>query len=172
MGLLIYLEQSTNTATWIFLTLVGGIGTGILFSAQGFAAQAPASDGDLPFAAAMYSFHRAFGQTLGVAISGVVFQNTFKKCIQTTLYSSFADEWSRNASAFVHIVKMWSHEGEEGLMREVAINADVESLRRVWIVMCGLGGLAFISSLIGITEISLERELATEQGFIVEKPFD
>ena len=63
----------------------------MLFSAQGFAAQASASNADLPFAGAMYSFFRAFGQTLGVAISGVIFQNVLKKKILAIVYLTFAN---------------------------------------------------------------------------------
>jgi len=165
MGLLIYLQQSTNIPSWIFLSLVAGTGLGMLFSAQGFAAQASASNADLPFAGAMYSFFRAFGQTLGVAISGVIFQNTFKKKVLATAYSTFADEWSREASSFVQVVKAWSDIGEEGVMKEVVIRAYVESLRMVWCVMCVLAGGASIASLVWTREISLERELETEQGF-------
>lgn len=54
MGLLILLKQSTVTSSWVFLSLVPGCGMGILFSAQGFAAQASVSNADLPFAGAMY----------------------------------------------------------------------------------------------------------------------
>lgn len=50
-------------------------------------------------------------------------------------------------------------------MREVVVTAYVESLRMVWIVMCAISGLMFIASLIWVKEISLERELETEQGF-------
>jgi hypothetical protein len=165
MGLLIYLQQSTNIPSWIFLSLTAGTGLGMLFSAQGFAAQASASNADLPFAGAMYSFFRAFGQTLGVAISGVIFQNTFKKKVLATAYSTFADEWSREASSFVQVVKAWSDIGEEGVMKEAVIRAYVESLRMVWCVMCVLAGGASIASLVWTREISLERELETEQGF-------
>jgi hypothetical protein len=169
MGLLVYLHTSTSTPAWIFLSLVAGTGTGMLFSAQGFAAQASASNFDLPFAGAMYSFFRAFGQTLGVAIAGVIFQNIFKQKIQNTAYKMYANEWSRDASAFVQVVKAWSQEGEERIRRAVVVEAYVESLRMVWIVMCVIAGVAFICSLIWTAEISLERELETEQGFIHEK---
>ena len=165
MGLLIYLQQSTNMPSWVFLSLIAGTGLGMLFSAQGFAAQASASNADLPFAGAMYSFFRAFGQTLGIALSGVIFQNSFKKKILATVYSSFADEWSRDASSFVQVVKAWSDIGEEAVMKEVVIRAYVESLRMVWCVMCMLAGAAFIASLVWTDELSLERELETEQGF-------
>jgi hypothetical protein len=100
-----------------------------------------------------------------VAISGVIFQNTFNFKILATPYASHAEEWSRNASAFVQVVKMWSREGEEGVMREAVIGAYVESLRMVWIVMCIFAGVIFVASLIWIGEISLAREIETEQGF-------
>jgi len=168
MGLLIYLDQATNIPSWIFLSLVSGTGLGMLYSAQGFAAQASASAADLPFAGAMYSFFRALGQTLGVAISGAIFQNVFKKKILVTKYSTFADEWARNASSFVQVVKAWSDVGEQGMMKEVVIKAYIESLRVVWCVMCVLAGATFIASLVWTREVSLKRELETEQGFIYD----
>jgi hypothetical protein len=161
MGLLIYLRQDTNTPSWIFLSLVPGVGTGILFSAQGFAAQSSVSNADLPFAGAIYSFFRALGQTLGVAISGVVFQNTLKRKISATAYSEYADEWSMNASALVEIMKTW----EESLMKETVVKAYVESLQMVWIVACAAAGVALVATLIFMKELSLERELETDQGF-------
>lgn len=169
MGLLIYLKQSTNTPSWIFLSLIAGTGTGILFSAQGFAAQASASNEDIPFAGSLYSFFRAFGQTLGVAVSGVIFQNTLKSKIQHTVYAIHADEWSKDASSFVQVVKVWSKEGAEGIMREVVVQAYVESLRMVWVTMCVLAGLMFVASVLWIEEIGLRKELETEQGFRYEK---
>lgn len=141
----------------------------MLFSAQGFAAQASACNADLPFAGAMYSFFRAFGQTLGVAVSGVIFQNTFKQKIEATAYAQHAVDWSREASSFVQVVKVWSREGEQGVMREAVVNAYVESLRMIWVVICVLAGVAFVLSLVFIKEISLERELETEQGFIHDR---
>lgn len=168
-GLLIYLKQSTSIPAWIFLCLISGIGTGMLFSAQGFAAQASTSNADLPFSGAMYSFFRAFGQTFGVALSGVIFQNTFKQKIMETQYSSFADEWSKDASGLVQVVKSWSTIGEEGVRRHVVVEAYVESLRMVWIVMCAFGGAMMVASFIWTKEISLDRELETEQGFVFEK---
>lgn len=113
----------------------------------------------------MYSFFRAFGQTIGVAISGVIFQNTLKKKVLLTAYKANAEVWSRDASSFVQVVKSWSNAGAEGEMKEVVIQAYVESLRMVWMVMTVLAGAAFVASLVWTAEISLERELETEQGF-------
>ncbi|KAI9649271.1 hypothetical protein NHQ30_001841 [Ciborinia camelliae] len=165
LGLLVLLQESTSTISWIFINLIPGIGVGSLFSAQGFAAQASASNADLPFAGAMYSFFRAFGQTIGVAISGVIFQNAFQNKILKTAYAIYANEWSKDASAFVQIVKAWPDTGAEGEMKQVVIGAYVESLRMVWIVMCALSGLAFVTSLVFTKEIDMSRELETDQGF-------
>ncbi|RDL36552.1 MFS general substrate transporter [Venustampulla echinocandica] len=166
MGLLIILKESTSTACFVFLSLVGGFGTGMLFSAQGFAAQATVSNPDLPFAGAMYSFFRAFGQTLGVAASGAIFQNAFKESILTTGYSEYAEDWSRDASSFVQVVKSWSSHEEHAPMKAVAVAAYIKSLQMVWAVMCVLAAIALGCSLLWIDEISLERELETDQGFI------
>lgn len=113
----------------------------------------------------MYSFFRAFGQTLGVAVAGVIFQNTFKNKIKQTAYAEYAEAWSLNASAFVQVVKNWSTKGDEGAMKAVVVKAYVESLQMVWIVMCAVAGVSFIASLIFVKELSLERDLDTDQGF-------
>ncbi|RAL59143.1 hypothetical protein DID88_006699 [Monilinia fructigena] len=168
IGLLILLKESTSTTSWIFITLIPGTGLGTLFSAQGFAAQASVSNIDLPFAGAMYSFFRAFGQTIGVAISGVIFQNTFQSKILKTAYAVHANEWSKDASAFVQIVKAWPNAGAEGEMKQVVIGAYVHSLKMVWIVMCALAGLAFVNSLLFTKEIAMSGELETDQGFDYE----
>lgn len=170
MGLLTNLKQATNTPSWIFLCVVGGLGAGVLFSAQSFAVQSSVASADLPFAGAMYSFFRAFGQTIGVAIAGAIFQNTFKKKIEQTAYPQYAEAWSLDASAFVQIIKAWSSEGEEGTMKAIAIQAYMESLQLVWIVMCILAGTTLILSLVFVKKLSLERQsLDTDQGFRYDK---
>lgn len=45
------------------------------------------------------------------------------------------------------------------------MQAYVESLRMVWTILCAISGLMLLASVLFIKEISLERELETEQGF-------
>lgn len=78
IGLLIHLKIDTSTTVYVFLSLISGFGCGIFYYAMSFAVQAPAFDGDLPLAGAMFSFLRSLGQTLGVAIGGNIFQNILK----------------------------------------------------------------------------------------------
>jgi len=71
-GLLIYIKADSKTVEWVFLNLVGGIGTGMLFPAMAIATQAATTSEDAAYAITIFSFLRAFGQTLGVAIGGVI----------------------------------------------------------------------------------------------------
>jgi hypothetical protein len=82
------------------------LGTGILYSAQSFAVQASASNSDLSFAAAMYSFFHSLGQTFCVTSGDAIFQNAFKhKLSLNPVLSVKSSQWARDASAIVQIVK-------------------------------------------------------------------
>ncbi|KAI9701069.1 MAG: hypothetical protein M1836_001738 [Candelina mexicana] len=164
VGLLILLETNTPTVKWIFLNLVSGMGLGILYPAMSFSIQASASNADLPFAAAMFSFFRAFGQAIGVAVGGSVFQNSMKRNLQT--YAALrpkADEFSKDASALVTYIKQMGP-GEVKQKAEI-IQAYVGALRTVWIVMCALAAFTLFLSCVFTQGLSLDRELETDQGF-------
>lgn len=164
-GLLTYLKVETSTPVWVVICIFTGIGTGILFSAQSFAVQASASNADLAFAAAMYSFFRSFGQTLGVAIGGTIFQNVFKhKLLNIPALASKATELARDASSLVQVLQRLPA-SEDALKKEM-VEAYTDSLRFVWVAMCALAGVAMILSFAFTKVISLERQLETEQGFV------
>jgi hypothetical protein len=163
--LLIFLKETTTTPQWIFLTLVVGTGGGILYSAQSFAVQASASNADLPFAGAMYSFFRSFGQTFGVAIGGVIFQNRLTAILldsSNPVLVTNAQEWARDASALVEVIKIL----QDHAIKQELVTAYVDSLRVIWEVMCALSCVMLILSVTFSKDISLDRELETDQGFI------
>ena len=164
---MILIKESSTPPQWIFLTLVPGFGLGMLYTAQSFAVQASASNADLPFAAAMYSFFRSFGQTFGVAIGGVIFQNRLKNILSGSSNPFLADhaaEYSREASALVQVAKALP----DSPMKQELITTYVDSLRTIWIFMTVLACVGFALSLAFTKDISLDRELETEQGFIHE----
>ena len=137
----------------------------MLFSAQSFAVQASASNADLPFAGAMYSFFRALGQTFGVAIGGVIFQNRLKVILSTSsnaVLVANASDWAKDASALVEIIRNLPNED----VKQRLVTAYIDSLKVIWIVMCVICGVALLLSLAFTKNISLERPLETEQGFI------
>ncbi|KAF1912620.1 major facilitator superfamily domain-containing protein [Ampelomyces quisqualis] len=161
VGLLIMLQPDTSTAAWIFLNLVGGIGTGMLFPAMELAVQSSATVKDQAYATNMFSFFRAFGQTLGVAIGGVVFQNQMKKKLLTfPLLVDMADEYSRDAAELVQIIK----ELPAGLVKEQLRASYTYALKYIWIVMTVLSAMSFFITLF-IDEFDMNTEMDNERGF-------
>ena len=164
-GLLYLLDVNTTTVQWVFLNLVSGLGMGILFPSMSFSIQAATTNKDLAFAVALFSFFRAFGQSIGVAIGGVIFQNQLKKKLLTyPLLAPTASAYSSDASGLVQIIKTMQH----GPARTQLIQNYADSLKSVWIVTCALAGVALLSSFV-IKGFELDRALETEQGFQVAK---
>ncbi|KAF2085673.1 MFS general substrate transporter [Saccharata proteae CBS 121410] len=160
-GLLIYLEVDTSTVSWIFLTLVPGLGTGMLFSAMAIAVQASATNEDQAAAVTMFSFLRVLGQTLGVAIGGVIFQNQVKKKLLTyPPLAANATAYSKDASGLVGIIKAMP----DGLAKSQLKESYVCGLRYVWIVTTALAAVALFSSFFA-DGLPLDRALETQQGF-------
>jgi MFS family permease len=164
IGLMTLFKAETKTIEWVLLSLVSGLGLGILYPAMSFAIQAAASNRDLPYAAALYSFFRNFGQMLGVAVGGAIFQNKVKENMES--YPALAPkavEYSKDASALVEVIKKMVTPDVAEVKHEI-IASYVDSLRFVWLVMCGLALLALLLST-HTKGITLERTLETEQGF-------
>ena len=159
-GLLCYLKVNTPTVSWVFLNLVSGIGMGILFPAMTFPIQAATSNKDMAFAVALYSFFRAFGQAIGVAIGGTIFQNEMKKkLLRYPLLASHATEYSRDASSLVQVIKTMS----AGQARTELVQSYTDALRIVWAVLTGLAAVGFLTSFL-IQDLDMNRALETEQG--------
>ncbi len=161
LGLLILIKPNTSTVGWIFLNLVGGVGTGILFPAMALAVQASATAKDQAYAANMFSFFRGLGQTLGVAIGGVIFQNQMKKKMLTyPLLAHLADQYSKDASGLVEIIKAMP----AGEMKDQIRESYTDALRYVWIVMTVFAGLAFFATFL-VKAYDMNGEMDTERGF-------
>ncbi|KAL8802998.1 MAG: hypothetical protein Q9200_006387 [Gallowayella weberi] len=164
-GLLYLLDVNTSTVEWIFLNLVGGLGMGMLFPSMAFAIQASSTNADLAFAIAMFSFFRAFGQAIGVAVGGTIFQNQVKtKLLSYPLLASKADEYSKDASRLVQIIKAM----QDGVVKEDMKHAYADSLKVVWATMCGLAAVGLILSF-WTKGLDMNKPLETEQGFLEEK---
>ena len=161
-GINIMLKPNTSTVSWIFLNLVGGFGTGILFPAMALAVQASVPGKDQAYAANMFSFFRAFGQTLGVAIGGVIFQNQMKKKMLTVpLLADMASEYSKDAAGLVQIIKSMP----AGEMKEQLRESYTYALRYIWIVMTVIAGVALLMSVL-VKEFDMNGALETEMGFV------
>ena len=169
LGLLCYIKVDTSIPAWVFLNLIPGIGTGILFAAMAMAVQAASTNADMAWAVILFAFFRALGQAVGVAVGGVIFQNQMKKeLLSFPLLAANATEYARDASGLVQIIKTMP----DTLARSQLLTSYTNALRYVWIVMAALAGVALFASL--FTEgLDLNRALETEHGFnYQEKPAD
>lgn len=160
LGLLCYIEVNTSIPAWIFLNIVSGLGLGILFPSMAFAIQASAAPENLAIAVGMFSFFRALGQAIGVAIGGVVFQNQmYKNLLNYPALASSAEAYSQNAAGLVQIIKAMPEGTQKLHLRE----AYTDSLRIVWAVCCGISGIALLLSLL-TKSYDLDGGLTTTQG--------
>uniref|UniRef100_L2G8B6 MFS multidrug transporter n=1 Tax=Colletotrichum fructicola (strain Nara gc5) TaxID=1213859 RepID=L2G8B6_COLFN len=161
-GLLCLMKPGTTVPAWIWLNIPIGLGTGMLFPAMALSIQAacePALNGQ---AAAFYSFLRTFGQSLGVAVSGVIFQNAFReKLAAVPDLAHLADEYSRDATTVVEIIKQMPR----NTVRAELVEAYCDALRAIWISLIAFSGFCMVLSLT-IKRYSLDQEHVTEQGLV------
>lgn len=161
-GLLYLLSPSTSTPAWVFLMLVSGIGIGLLFPAMALAIQASAPPKDIAIAAAMFTFFRCFGQTIGVAVGGVVFQNRMAANLAgSPSLSGSATTYSLDVVSLIRRINAMSNSDPQKSILRTALS---HSIRPIWALMCGLAGVALLTTIF-IKHYDLNQELTTEQGF-------
>ncbi len=159
-GLLLLLSPESTVAAWVWLNIPIGIGTGMLFPAMGLSIQAasePALNGQ---AAAFFSFLRTFGQSIGVAVSGVIFQNSFRdKLLANPRLAALAEQYSRDATAVVHVIVNMADSPE----RTELIVAYNDALRTIYWALLAFGAFCTILAVF-VKSYSLNQEHVTKQG--------
>lgn len=161
-GLLYLLGIDSNIIQRIFLMLVSGIGMGLLFTSMALAIQASAPQEDIAIAAAMFCFFRGFGQAVGVAIGGVIFQNRIAVELQNFPdLVAVAGQYSLDAVALVQTIEYLPPELPQVLHVKIGF---ADSLKVIWAVMCGVSGFALIASCF-VEKYALDQAINTEQGF-------
>lgn len=162
MGVMYLLDVDTPVWKWVVLNLVPGIGLGLLFPAMGFSIQASAPQKDAAGAVAMFTFFRGLGQSVGVAIGGVIFQNRIKaKLLTFPDTASLAGKYAQDASALVEIIKSLPENSK--IKAELRIGY-ADALKWIWMIMCGLAGVAMLASFYS-KAYTLDLGLETEQGW-------
>ena len=159
-GLMILFDVDTSTSCWVVVTLIMGFGTGMLATGLMFAIQAATPAVDQAYAVSLFTFFRAAGQCVGVAVGGTIFQNSIKHQIGTyTSISSFAEEWSKDATQVVEMLEVMP----DSARKTDLIQSYADALKNVWILACALSGIALLASL-RTQHFSLDVVLDTEQG--------
>jgi MFS family permease len=160
-GLLLVLDVHTSTGSWIVLTLIGGLGFGILFPSMAIAVQAASSAEIQAYAATTFTLIRALGQTVGVAVGGAIFQSSVRRRLLTfPELAARSNELSKDATALVKVISSMPDNLERQHLRE----SFVYGLRFVWMVMCILATVALLSTFF-VKSLALDRKLKTDQTF-------
>lgn len=164
-GLFILLDLHTPIAVWIIINVVACIGIGTLITSMNFAVQAAVSSQDCGHAVAFYVFLRQFGEGLGVAVGGVIFQNRLRQNMYALAsWHDFADEYSQNATTLGDVVRGL----QAGARRDELVRAYVDALKMVWLVMCAISAAGLALTLL-VKSFSMDKKLETEQGFVGEQ---
>ncbi|KAJ5198558.1 major facilitator superfamily domain-containing protein [Penicillium cinerascens] len=164
-GIMCLIKVNTSVPGWVFLNLVAGLGLGFLFPSLGFAIQASSTNENLATAVAMFSFFRALGQALGVAVGGAIFQNRmYQNLLKYPEFTSLASEYSSDSAALVQIIKAMPDNVHKLHLRE----AYTDSLTTVWAVCCGVSAVGLLLSFF-TKAYDLNQALVATQGLQREK---
>ncbi|KIA75956.1 hypothetical protein HK57_00239 [Aspergillus ustus] len=160
LGLLCMLRPGTKTVQWIFLNLPSGLGLGLLTAAIVCTVQASATNKNLTVAVAMVVFFRAFGQAIGIAVGGLIFQNRMRHELSSYAnWRSRASELSRDAAALVTVIQGM----KDSMAKDELKSAYTDSLRVIWAFMAGVAGVGLLLTVL-VKKYDLNRALVTEQG--------
>lgn len=141
-GILLVFSVESPDIEVIFLYMVVGLGIGILFTSLLFAIQSSSRPEDNAFCGFIFALLRLLGQTLGVAIGGVTFQNQIKRQLQQSpLLAPRASELAALASGLVSVIKQTSDDAPEKME---LIDAFQGAFHTLLYVLCALSatGLA------------------------------
>lgn len=166
-GLLCLFDVDTPRWEWVIINLISGIGIGLLFSALSLALQASVPQEHVAYAVGLLTFFRAFGQSIGVAVGGVIFQNRIKAELRRFPgLESQAIQYSNDAAALVQIIHRLPPDMPE---RQLLEKSYANAIRAVWIFLCALSAVAFFISFT-IKGYTLDQALQTSQGFKRPEP--
>lgn len=161
-GLFILLDHHTPPAVWIAINIVACVGIGALIVGMNFAVQAAVAPADCGHAVAFYVFLRQFGEGLGVAVGGVIFQNRLRAGLEASAHwRALADEYARRATTLGEVVAAL----QAGGPRDELMTAYAGALKMVWVAMCVIAAVGLAATGL-VRGFSMHQTLQTEQGFI------
>ncbi|GBE77394.1 Efflux pump FUS6 [Sparassis crispa] len=141
-GLMSTLKDDTNLGKSIGYVILVGAGIGLVITTTYFPVLAPLPVSANAYALALYAFARSFGQVWGVTIGGTVLQNQLLK----HLPEGFSSQFPQGAQIAYSIIPIIG-KLPPSLSGEVRA-AFATSLKVVWEVMIGIGGLGILASLL------------------------
>ncbi|KAG8964859.1 hypothetical protein FRC05_003564 [Tulasnella sp. 425] len=143
VGLLSLLDRETSKAEWVGFQIIEGVGLGLLYPITSFPVLAPIPVTQSGYALALWTFVRSYGQMWGITIGAAVLQNGLKKRLPQDFLSLFPKQNIEIAYAVIPMI-----DGLEESRRIEVQDAFAGSIRVIWLVLVGIAGVGFLSSLV------------------------
>ncbi|RXG43503.1 hypothetical protein VDGE_01083 [Verticillium dahliae] len=164
-GLLYLLNPDTPVRHWIPLNLPIGVGTGMLFPAMALSIQAACAPHLNAQAAAFFAFLRTFGQSVGVAVAGVIFQNALAdELAATTEFAAVADRYADEATIVIGIINGMA----PGPDRAVLVAAYADALKAIWLSLLAFAAFCLVLSA-SVASYSLQQAHDPKQALVTKQ---
>lgn len=154
-GLVMVWRRNDSAVVWVFTYIIGGLGQGAILNAQNFAAQAICDPGDEGKAAAMYTFSRQVGMSLGVGIGATTFQNVMKLKLG---WEGLPTSIATHAEAYIPTL----HDLPPGTMRDIIYDAYKFGFQIVFSVSLALSVVTLFLTIVFMKHVDMDRKLDTE----------
>ncbi|KKZ62105.1 hypothetical protein EMCG_03399 [[Emmonsia] crescens] len=169
-GLNALLKPHSSGGILYGIRVIMPMGAGLLFPTSAVAVQSVQKGDDVGIATSVQVFARSLGQTFGVALGAVIFQNEFDRRARQAmaaggLLESNPEMWihGSQADAAFGLIKSFPES-----VQEIYRHVYADSLRTIWYVLTGISGFAFLVSLAMRNE-SLNKEAKGRHQFDHER---
>ncbi|RUP42865.1 hypothetical protein BC936DRAFT_137968 [Jimgerdemannia flammicorona] len=155
IGLISTFDISTSEANIYGFTIIAGLGTGFHFSATIIAVQSATEIRDIATVTGLVNFFRILGGAVGIAVAAATLENSLITSLSTILPPDLVPVVI-NSVSFIR----------EGLPKQFVapvINAYVDGLRLVYLILIPMGGISFLISLF-VQHHSLRRPASRVQN--------
>ncbi|RPD58543.1 MFS general substrate transporter [Lentinus tigrinus ALCF2SS1-6] len=149
-GLLSTMTADASAAQWVGYQILAAAGLGLGFVATVFPVLAPVPVTHTASALSLFSFTRAFAQTLGVVTGTIILQSQLKSRLPSELNGFFTGHVELAHAAIPLIAGL-----ADPLRRQVRV-AFADSLKLVWDVMLGVSALGMLPGVL-MREVRMER---------------
>ncbi|THH12814.1 hypothetical protein EW146_g7350 [Bondarzewia mesenterica] len=161
-GILTLLDANSHRGQYMGYQVVIGVGLGINWIATQFPILAPLPYSNNAHALAFFTFTRYFAQSWGVAIGGMILQNSLSKKLPAEFYAQFP-AGAQLAYAAIPKIKDLS----EPLKTQVRV-AFADSMKVTWQVMIGISGAGLLSVLF-MREVTMRSDMDDQWGLKEKK---
>lgn len=169
-GLFIMLDENTSLSEIIGLTIIFGLGSGMLFEPPLIAIQSRSLQENVATATSTFSFVRSVALAISVIVGGVVFQNSMNqqadRLAQSGLPADIVAKLSgKEAAANVGLARTL----QDPEQRRIVESAFAGAMRNMWFAYVALAALGLVSGVfVGKAKLSRDH-IETVTGIKAEK---